>query len=123
MNQEAAHTVLLVCESESLTAEILGRLFEAGVNVVGPVHSASMALAMAAQAAPTMAIVASPPSGRRKASELAHDLMRTWGIRSLVFDEAADVEAREAQEWDAPHEQIAHIRRALEGAGRLGAAA
>lgn len=81
-------TVLLVCSDPIFATRVLTSFFRAGYPIVGPVASASMALMLAAQTAPQLALVARPLTGRRNARDLARDLLRNWGIRSLVLDEA-----------------------------------
>lgn len=112
----SSDTILLVCGSEAVSVDILGKLYDNGINVVGPAANASYALAMAAQIFPTIALMASPPLGRRNAVQLAEELNRTWGIPSLVLERATGGEyADVAADWRAPTERVAHIRRALAG--------
>lgn len=80
--------VLLVCADELKSRHYLEHLLGRGLSVVGPASSAANALALAAQTAPTLALVASEPTGRRKSIELAQELMNHWGIRSVVTHEA-----------------------------------
>ncbi|MBS0411098.1 MAG: hypothetical protein JSR86_14360 [Proteobacteria bacterium] len=79
-------------------------------------------MALAAQILPTVAIVADPPTGQRNAAEFARDLMRTWGVGSVVLKEAADRDSRQPPEsrWVAGPSQVARLRRALnDGEERL----
>ncbi|MGA0603802.1 hypothetical protein ACO2Q3_24055 [Caulobacter sp. KR2-114] len=111
--------VLLVC-SDAERAEILrDRLFEEGFHVIGPASTAAMAMALAAQTLPTVAVVAKPPTGRRNAVEFARDLMRTWGVGSVILSEATDRLSRTPHEsrWRARPNQVARLRRALTGRG------
>ena len=113
MEEPGNDTVLLVSDCEHSTADILDKLYDAGFSVVGPAPNARMALLMASQTAPTIAVVASPPNGRRDAAELAGDLMRTWGIRSWVLERAV-VEGCVAQaDWAADPTRLNHLRRVL----------
>lgn len=82
-------TILIVCNDEDYSTNLIVKLQDAGANVVGPVSRANMALALAAQTSPDMAIVAHPLTGRRDAEDLARELHATWGVRSLVLDTAA----------------------------------
>jgi hypothetical protein len=113
MHAEILDTILLVCDCERNATQIISRLHESGFNVVGPVSTASMALAMAAQAGTTLALVASPPTGRRGVSELADDLMRLWGVRSWVLQDASQGDDTSGMAWAAPPNRVASITRAL----------
>ncbi len=81
-------TVLLVCSDPVFATRALAGFFRAGYPIVGPVATASMALMLAAQTAPKVALMARPLTGRRNVRDLARDLLRNWGIRSLLLDEA-----------------------------------
>lgn len=108
-------TVLLVCSDEERSRDILERLVGDGFSVVGPAPNAALALALAAQSAPTIALVARPPTGRRGAAELAGALMSQWGIGSVVLDEALDVglQIDDGASWAPRPGQRARLRRAL----------
>lgn len=108
-------TVLIVCDDEKYSADLISALIESGSNVVGPVTRANMALALAAQTSPTVAIVARPPTGRRDADALARELMDTWGVRSLVL-EGARPEGIPPDErpWEPAPGEFASLRAALE---------
>ena len=80
--------MLLVCNDETKSRHYLEQLLGHGLSVVGPASSAAYALALAAQTAPTLALVASEPTGRRKAIELAQELMNHWGIPSVLTEDA-----------------------------------
>lgn len=108
--------VLVICSDARYAYEVLGKLFDAGVNAVGPVSTAAMALAIAAQTSPSLAIVANPPTGRRNAAETARDLMRSFGVRSLILDEARTVvRPRPIFEcaWAARSTQVTRLRAIL----------
>jgi DNA-binding NarL/FixJ family response regulator len=111
-------SALLVCDDAQMSFEIAGRLQDAGCEVMGPVPRAAYALLLAAQTPPDLAIVARPPTGRRGARELANELYETWGVRSLIVDDAAADDEPPAA-WLAPAEQIAALRRLLKGAEGL----
>lgn len=115
-------TVLLVCDDEGRCRDILARLFDEGFSVIGPAASASLALALAAQTAPTVALVAKPPTGRRKALELAQELMSAWGVRSWVLKEACPegVKPSAAVHWAPRAGQLERLQRAI-GEDGLGA--
>ena len=98
-------TVLLVCSDPEFADHALRGFFLAGYPVVGPVATAGMALTLAAQAAPKVALVARPLIGRRNARDLARALMQNWGIHSLVLDEAvpdAGLVSHETASWQPP---------------------
>lgn len=99
-------TILLVCDCDDRSADILGRLQAAGYAVIGPVQNAGTAMAVAAHTPPTLALIARPPNGRRNATEFAQDLMQTWGVRSWILDHEADA----ASDWAAEDGRVAHIR-------------
>ncbi|HYD46311.1 MAG TPA: hypothetical protein VEA79_13680 [Phenylobacterium sp.] len=108
-------TVLLVCSDEERSRDILERLVEGGFGVVGPAPNAALALALAAQAAPTVALVARPPTGRRDAAELADALMSQWGIGSVVLADALGegLLLEDDPSWAPRPQQQARLRRAL----------
>lgn len=110
MEESTHEIVLLVCNCEKSTEEILDKFYDAGLNVIGPAPNARVALIMAAQNAPTIALVASAPNGRRNASELASELMRTWGVRSWI-PESAEIDGKEF--WAPDDDRLSPIRRAL----------
>lgn len=105
-------TILLICGDETDAATIMTNLYEADIRVVGPIHTARMALAMAAQTSPTLALLAGQPTGERKAAELAQAMMSTWGVRSMLLN-PTEHDAHEASDWRAPEHQVALVRRAL----------
>lgn len=111
-------TVLLICSDGASAATLRDRLFEEGFQVIGPASTAAMAMALAAQTLPTVAVIARPPTGRRNAAEAARDLMRTWGVGSVVLGDATDRLASPPPEsrWVARPSQVARLRRALTGA-------
>jgi hypothetical protein len=108
-------TVLLVCNDRDESLPILERLFDNGFGVVGPVSTGAVAMAVAAQTYPTVAIIADAPTGRRTANELAGDLMATWGIRSLVLDRAQEPGSKtaSANRWGLRPGQAARLRTVL----------
>lgn len=112
MHDHDKETILLICGEEARAAQIMTTLFDAGVRVVGPIQTAKMALALAAQTGPTLAVMADQPSGERKAPELAAALMSTWGVRSMLLDPAEHA-AQGLVAWGASDQQIARVRRLL----------
>jgi len=88
MTSTAMDTILLVCRDEDYSVNLIGSLHDIGANVIGPVTSGDVALALAAQISPNLAILADDPSCERDAAGLARELHDTWGVRSLVLDRA-----------------------------------
>lgn len=112
MSDHDKETILFICGDAIDAATIMTDLYDADIRVVGPIHTARMALAMAAQTSPTLALLAGEPTGERKAPELAQALMSTWGVRSMLLD-PNDHDAHKTSDWRAPDHQVAHVRRAL----------
>jgi hypothetical protein len=114
MNDRKFDTVLLVCDDADYAASVLDRLYSKGYGVVGLASTARLALALAAQSCPTIALVARPPAGERDAAELAHELMRTWGVSSLILDEAGEAAVdHSVAPWAPRPSQVERLRRAL----------
>ena len=115
MHDMTSETVLVVCSDAKLADHLLDSLFQNGVNAVGPVDSARMAIAVATNAQPTLAVIANPPTGRRGAVELAQALERDWGIRSWILDDAVWERDRTSGDlaWSANPRQIEGLRRVL----------
>lgn len=111
MPDSVAETILLVCGCEQGSIDALDRLHAGGFRVIGPAPNAATALTLAAQMAPTLAVFAGEPTGRRDAHTLAGELMYQWGIKSMLLD-APEIESPDAP-WKAGAERTARIRRAL----------
>ena len=109
-------TILLVCSDEGHSSEILGRLIDNGASVVGPAPTARLSLALAALTAPTLALVARPPTGKRGATELARALMREWGIPSVILCEG---EPATSPNWAPRIEQLESLKLAIGGASAV----
>lgn len=84
MKNSTDGAVLIVCADEKYAAELTSRFYDEGVSVIGPVGSASMALALTAITLPKHAILAGPTEGRRDVATLAEELLRTWGVESTI---------------------------------------
>ena len=112
MNDHGRETILLICGEDTDAAALTTTLYDAAIRVVGPIQTAKMALALAAQTGPTLALLAGQPTGERKAPELAQALMSTWGVRSMLLD-PDDHDAHGAADWCAPDHQVARVRMAL----------
>jgi len=102
-----ADTVVVACATPDSSERIVGLLSDAGFSVVGPVDTARMALALAAQTPITLAVVGSKLAGRRDGPTLAQELMNTWGVRSVLVDGEAD------PDWSADCDLSAQVRAAL----------
>ena len=87
MSSTPMDTILLICRDEDYSVSLIGSLQDIGANVVGPVSDGDVALALAAQTSPNLAIVADDPTCARDAEGLAKELHDTWGVRSLVLDD------------------------------------
>ena len=74
MQFEPGSTVLVMCADEDHAADLLGQLYDAGVDAVGPVTTAEVALVRAAQTGPTDAILVGPGIGAHSVAELADEL-------------------------------------------------
>lgn len=99
MKFDVARSILLVCADDATASSMLQRLHDQGLQAVGPVSTAGMALALAAQTTPGTAILVGETTGRRDASELALELCRTWGVDCHLVPEgmSADLMALQAQ--------------------------
>ncbi|MBU1376232.1 MAG: hypothetical protein KKE02_19855 [Alphaproteobacteria bacterium] len=105
MSSRELETILVVCADAGKSAEILQRLHEGGASAIGPVSTAGMALALAAQTGPRSAILAGELTGRRDATALARELSDTWGVDCYVLPSAdcpAEAQAVVADERRAP---------------------
>jgi hypothetical protein len=94
----ASHTVV-VASSESNAAGLVESLSNAGFSVVGPIGTAAMTLAMAAQKPVTVAVVENDLDGDSGGSTLADDLLANWGVPSVVL--SGDRGWRTVGAWDA----------------------
>lgn len=90
MNADDIGPVLVVCADADRSTEILGRLHDGGMSAVGPVPTAGLALALAAQGMAGVAILAGQTTGRRTTDELAQELTSTWGVDCYVLPHADD---------------------------------
>jgi len=104
-----ADTVVVACGAAESSQRIVGILSDAGVSVIGPVDSARMALALAAQTPFTLAVVDSQLSGERDGRNLAEALMSTWGVRSVLMDDESEGD----EAWRADCALSNRVRRAL----------
>jgi hypothetical protein len=87
MKEIVLEPVLVVCAESEQALQILGKLFDDGVSVVGPAPTAGLALTLAAQTMPRMAILAGETAGRRSSQELAEELSSTWGVNCFTLSD------------------------------------
>lgn len=86
--RDSLSTVMIVCKSSEISDGLLSRLAEAGLNVIGPVDRAALALIVAGQTPADLAIIESELAGKRNGAELARCLEETWGIPSVMLGAA-----------------------------------
>jgi uncharacterized protein YbjT (DUF2867 family) len=113
MESHKTDPILLVCADQDRTFEILEKLYDGGFTTVGAAPSARVALTLAAQTMPRIAILAGQTSGRRSAAELAAELTRTWGVECFLMDLEPDAASQAGGELE-PGAMTA-IRNALGG--------
>jgi len=111
MDDSHVESVILVCDDERDSHDILNRLEAEGIGVIGPATSATMALTLASQTFANIAVLARRPSGGPLSSDLAHSLMKTWGVRSVVLEGDGETQG----EWAAMPAQAARLRNILKG--------
>jgi hypothetical protein len=119
MQDDGIDNVLLVWGGGDGVAELLGNMLDNGISVIGPAKSASIAMTLAAQSAPTLAVIARPPNGRRDATQLADDLYKIWGVCTWVMPSALADDGAEPAAWAAPEAKIERVRRAMGNATPL----
>jgi hypothetical protein len=117
MGDHGNEIVLLVCDDEKYSLELMDRLSDSGHRVLGPVTNAAMAMTIASQSLPTVALVASQ-SLDASGPALADGLMRQWGVRSLLLGREAPepedfAEAAAEPEWAAEPARRARLHRDL----------
>ena len=101
--------------------DLVTALSEAGIGVVGPVTTATLALILASHGPADLALIDDQLAGRRTGAELADALYQTWGVRSVLLGDLAG--ARPQLEgpapWAAFDDEAAPLRRALLQRGLL----
>lgn len=85
MTNTPSSPVLLICADEDTATDVLQRLYERGISVVGPAATARLAMALAGQTFARSAIMVGETAGRRTAAQLAEELQRTWGIECVCL--------------------------------------
>jgi len=77
-------TVLVVKKATMSPDPFVEILVESGINVLGPVDTASKALTIIAQSPADLAVVEPELAGRRHGPELARALLEVWGVPAVV---------------------------------------
>jgi hypothetical protein len=88
MNEHGLRTLLVSGGDPHAEAMTVQALSEAGFEVVGPAPSAAVALTLAAQAPADVALIHVEIAGPREGQSLAHALLKTWGVPSVLFERA-----------------------------------
>ena len=115
MDDSDVDTVILVCDNEEESRHILSKLAAQGIGVIGPATSVAQARTLAAQTFANIAVLAPRPTAGPLGRDLARDLMKTWGVRSLILEDAADADG----DWSPRPGQIETLRRVLGPEPRL----
>lgn len=110
MSDQQSEIVLLVCDDEKYSLHLLDRLSDSGFGVLGPAPNAAVALTLASQGRPTVAVVCSQPVD---APELADSLMRNWGVRSLLLQDVSDSDDFKDADWRPAPSQRDRLHKAL----------
>ena len=109
MDDSDVDTVILVCDNEEYSRHILNKLVAQGIGVVGPATSVAQARTLAAQTFANIAVLAPRPTAGPLGRDLARDLMKTWGVRSLILEDAGEAQG----DWAPRPAQVEHLRRVL----------
>jgi hypothetical protein len=80
-------TVIVAMSHRHAPDRLVQRLVAEGHAVIGPVTTAAMALALAAQMPATMAVVHADLDGGRGGRDLVTTLIHTWGVPSVLIAE------------------------------------
>ena len=78
-------TVMLVGRNGDIPHETVALLTDSGINVLGPVDTASKALTIVGQTRTDLALVAPQLAGDRTGNDLARHLSETWGVPSVML--------------------------------------
>jgi DNA-binding NarL/FixJ family response regulator len=81
-------TILVAGAPTEYPENLVQHLTDAGMTVIGPVDTARLALALAAQSAADLALVTPKLAGQRDGAELARRLKDTWGVPTVVLQRA-----------------------------------
>ncbi len=108
MDDNDVDTVMLVCDNEEESRTLLGKLVAQGIRVIGPVTNVAQAKTLVAQTFADIAVFARPSAGPL-GRDLARDLMKTWGVPSLILEDGAESQG----EWSPRPAQAEHLRRLL----------
>lgn len=80
-------TVLVAHAAPDYLERLVPRLSDLDLHVIGPVQTARMALALAAQHGPEMALIGPELCGERDGAALAAALESRWGVPSRILEE------------------------------------
>lgn len=114
MEESDVDTVILVCDDEESSRNLLNKLMAQGIAVAGLASSVAQARALAAQTFANIAVLAPHPTAGPIGRDLARDLMKTWGVRSLLLNDSPESE----DDWSPAPGQVERLRSVL-GQGPL----
>ena len=86
MDARTEHRVLIAHPNDDYVSRVLAKCRERGIQVVGPAGTARMALALAALAPVSFALVARSLPDERNGDALAEALNGRWGVAASVID-------------------------------------
>ena len=98
----AAQRILIVEDDFLVASQLVAGLTNAGFDVIGVAMSTDEAIAMARSEHPALAIVDIRLAGHRDGVEVAIELFREHGIRSIFTTAYADPETRQRAQAAAP---------------------
>lgn len=87
MDTPQKETIIVAMSQRHRPDRLVQRLVLEGHAVIGPVTTAAMALALAAQMPATLAVVHADLDGGRDGRALAASLTDTWGVPSVLIAE------------------------------------
>lgn len=109
MEESDVDTVILVCDDEESSRNLLNKLMAQGIAVAGLASSVAQARALAAQTFANIAVLAPRPTAGPIGRELARDLMKTWGVRSLLLNDGPEAQ----DDWSPAPGQVERLRSVL----------
>ena len=109
MDDHDVDTVILVCDNEEDSKHFLSKLSAQGIGVVGPATNVAQAKMLASQTFANIAVLAPRPTAGPLGRDLARELMRTWGVRSLILEDGPEAQV----DWTPRPAQVEHLRRVL----------
>lgn len=93
MDAAKTETIIVAMSERHAPDRLVQRLLAEGHGVVGPATTAAMALALAAQAPATLAVVHLDLDGGRDGRKLAALLSDTWGVPSVLIADTPEAPA------------------------------